>query len=162
MYAAVSVESLGTFGDWQASSFKDDGGGLVCFMQSAPVKQSGAEGKNRGKEVFFFITHWQGDKSKNVVSVAAGYPYKKGSRPVVTIDSEKFKLAPADAGKTSAEREMAWAENQETDNAIATAIQKGSTLVVEGVSQRGTQTKDTYSLKGSAEAYKAITGKCAF
>lgn len=155
---AQVTEDLGTFDAWQAKSFTDASGSLVCFMQSVPASRS--ENKKRGT-IAFFITHWQGDKSRNVVSVAAGYAYKKGSRPTVTIDGQVFRLAEIAEQKSAEEREMAWSEDQATDDAIVAALQKGSTLVVDGVSQRGTETKDTYSLKGSAEAYKAISTKCA-
>jgi hypothetical protein len=33
-------------------------------------------------------------------------------------------------------------------------------MIVEGVSSKGTKTKDTYSLKGFTGAYKAISAKC--
>ena len=37
---------------------------------------------------------------------------------------------------------------------------RGERMIVEGTSNRGTQTKDTYSLIGFARAYKAINAKC--
>ena len=74
-YAATSAPvALGTFGDWEATSFKDNKG-RVCFMASVPKKERGAEGKKRG-EVRLFITHWAGEGSKNVVGVDAGSPYR--------------------------------------------------------------------------------------
>lgn len=157
--ADVKATLLGKSGDWEAWSVDDAAGNLsFCYMTNKTVTRS--EDKKRG-EIAIFVTHWQADKSRNVISVAAGYAYKAGSRPTVTIDGQTFQLAAVSANATKDEREMAWTEDQATDDAITAAIQKGSTLVVEGVSQRGTVTKDTYSLKGSAEAYKAISAKCA-
>jgi hypothetical protein len=149
---------LGKSGDWEAWSVDDASGALsFCYMTNKTVTRS--EDKKRG-EIAVFITHWQSDKTRNVVSIAAGYAYKKGSRPTVSIDGQVFKLAQIAEQKSPQEREMAWTEDQATDDAIAAALQKGATLVVEGESQRGTLTKDTYSLKGSGEAYSLISAKC--
>ncbi len=159
-HAVTDAEPLGVFGDWEAKYFNDAKGDLVCFMQSVPTSSTGAEGKKRGT-VMMFITHWQGDKSRNVISMAAGYALKKGSRPVLSVDGKDFKLAEVDERKDAGEREMAWTADQATDDAITQALQKGSSVVVSSESQRGTKTKDTYSLKGSGDAYKAISDKCA-
>lgn len=159
-YAASAPVSLGTYGDWSAAYFLD-GEAKVCYMQSKPVEQKGAEGRARGP-VFLFVTHWQAEKTKNVVSIAAGYPYKKGSRTTVRVDGQAFQMAAASDHKTSQEREMAWTEDQTTDDAMTQAMLKGSKVEVEGVSQRGTKTTDIYSLKGSAEAYRAISKECGF
>lgn len=142
---------IGVFGDWKAYSFVDQGS-KVCFMSSQPKKQEGKFTK-RG-EVFFFITHWAGEKTKDVVSVSAGYPYKEGSEASVVIDGKTFSLF--------TEGETAWAKDSTTDQDIASAVRKGSKLSVKGVSKRGTQTTDTYGLKGSADAYKKISEECGF
>jgi len=147
-YAAEPV-ALGSFGDWKAFHFTG-AKGKVCFISSQPQKQEG--NFTRRGEVFFFVTHWQDEKNRDVVSISTGYPYKSGSRAKVTIDDKTYEMF--------TEGEMAWADDTTTDAAISSAIQKGSKLVVEGVSQRGTKTTDTYSLTGTSEAYKAITQEC--
>lgn len=147
--AGADPTLLSTHDDWKAYRFKD-GEHSVCFMSSQPVKQEGPF-KKRG-EVFFFVTHWSADKVKNVVSVAAGYPYKADVPVVVMIDKESFELF--------TQGEMAWTKDQTTDDKIAEALQKGETLIVKGVSKRGTETTDTYSLKGTKEAYEAMSKEC--
>jgi len=139
------------FGDWKAYYFTDQGA-KVCFMSSPPEKQEG-KFKKRG-DVLFFITHWAADKTKNVISVSAGYAYKDESTATVTVDDHDFTLATVG--------ETAWARDSGTDTAIAEAIRKGSSLSVTGTSKHGTKTKDTYSLKGSSAAYEAITKTCGF
>lgn len=148
---AAEPSPIGSFGDWKAFYF-NDGSGKVCFMSSQPQKQEGKFTK-RG-EVFFFVTHWEADKKKDVVSISTGYPFKKESQAKVVIDGQTYHM--------TTDGEMAWANDAETDGRIAASIQKGSSLVIEGTSQRGTLTKDTYSLKGSADAYQAITKECGF
>jgi hypothetical protein len=147
---AADARELGQFGKWKALSFDDGSKGKVCFMSAAPDKQEGKFTK-RG-EVAFFITHWAADQTRDVVSVAIGYPFKKGSSLRVTIDGREYKMA--------TDGEMAWAADSATDRTISEAIRRGSKLVIKGVSARGTETTDTYSLTGSGDAYNKITEAC--
>ena len=82
----------------------------------------------------------------------AGYSYKKGADVTLSVDGKKFTLF--------TQNDMAWAADAAADTALTNAIQKGSTMVVKGVSAKGTNTKDTFSLKGSTKAYEAITKAC--
>lgn len=150
---AADPLELGQFGQWKAFSFTDgSGAGKVCFMSSKPQKQEGKFTK-RG-DVAFFITHWAAEGTRDVVSVAIGYPFKKGSTLRVLIDGTEYKM--------TTDGEMAWAADSTTDKTISEAVRRGSKLVVKGVSQRGTETTDTYSLSGSGDAYKKITDACGF
>ena len=137
-------------GNWGLYVYQDNGH-KVCFITSKPTKSQGKYTK-RGN-VHTFITHWTEDSTKNVFNVATGYPYKTGSMVTVKIDGKKYTLA-------TTKGETAWADDQSTDDALAVAIQKGSRMVIQGTSQRGTLTTDTYSLKGSGAAYKALEAAC--
>ncbi|HCS22805.1 MAG TPA: invasion associated locus B family protein [Alphaproteobacteria bacterium] len=161
-FAASDTATLGVFGDWKAHSFVDAGtGGKACFMTSEPKKtEANVKGVNRGK-IAVFVTHWAADKTKNVISVSMGYPLKEGTPVSITIDGKTYALATNLSNKAE-EVEMAWAPDQATDDAIAEAVQKGSRMVIKGTSRRGTLTTDTYSLKGTGDAYKAISNDCGF
>ncbi|MBI3441848.1 MAG: hypothetical protein HY052_08650 [Proteobacteria bacterium] len=137
-------------GTWKSYSFLDQGK-KVCFMSGQPKKQAG-KFKKRG-EVFFFVTRWMGDKDKNVVSVSNGYRFKPGSSVTVKVGGRSFKLF--------TQGEMAWTKDQSMDDAITAALQTGSTLVVKGTSQHGTETTDTYSLKGSGAIYRTLATACS-
>jgi hypothetical protein len=151
--ATPDATQIGAFGDWKAYSFMD-GKNKVCFMSAAPSeKKSVPVAKKRG-DVLLFITHWSGEKEKNVVSVSAGYAYKSGSEAVIAVDGADFSMI--------TDGETAWTKDQSTDDKITEAIRKGSKLEVSGVSKRGTKTTDIYSLKGSADAYDAISKECSF
>lgn len=119
-------------------------------MASQPGNAEGDYTK-RG-DPFALITHRPADNTRNVFSYIAGYPYKAGSETVLKIDDQEFTLFTQD--------EIAWAPDADTDNKIAEAIQKGSSMVVTGTSSRGTLTTDTYSLKGSSSAYAKISEEC--
>lgn len=146
---AAEPRLISSHGAWSAYVFTEDGN-KVCYMASKPQKAEGNYSK-RG-EVFALITHRPAEGSKNVFSYITGYSYKPGSDVTVKANGERFVLFTQD--------EMAWATDSKTDDKIAKAIREGSDMVVEGVSSRGTQTKDTFALKGSSAAYDAISKEC--
>ena len=146
---ASEQQEIARHGQWVAYQFEENGG-KVCYMAAKPTKAEGKYSK-RG-DIVAMITHRPSEGTRNVFSYMAGYGYKKGSDVTVTIDGKKFSLF--------TQNDMAWAADSAADNALADAIQKGSTMVVKGASSRGTQTTDTFSLSGSSKAYEAITNVC--
>lgn len=146
---ASEQKEVGTFGVWTAYVFEENGGN-VCYMAAKPEKAEGKY-KKRG-EVVAMITHRPAEGTKNVFSYMSGYGYKKGSQVDVSIDGKKFMLF--------TQNDMGWAADAAADTNLAEAIKKGSKMVVQGVSAKGTQTKDTFNLKGSTKAYEAISKAC--
>jgi len=149
-YANSIPEEIGQFKDWTAYSYKE-GKNIVCYMASTPKKDEGNY-KVRG-DIYAIVTHRPADKSYNVVSFIAGYPYKKGASVVVKIGTTAFNnLFP--------NGETAWAPDSVTDKKLVEEMKRGEKMIVEGISARGTKTKDTYSLAGFTGAYNAISSKC--
>ena len=109
-------------------------------------------GRNRGGETYILVTHRPAEKSLNVISINAGYTYQSGSEVDVVIGKTTFKMF-TDAGH-------AFAYDSKTDGAIVKAMIRGARMIIKGTSSRGTQTTDTYSLKGFTAAYKAINKSC--
>lgn len=140
---------VASHGAWSAYVFTEDGN-KVCYMASQPQKAEGNYSK-RG-EIFALVTHRPAEGSKDVFSFITGYSYKAGSDAIVKVNGKRFVLFTQD--------DTAWATDSETDKQIADAIRAGSDMIVEGVSSRGTQTKDTFSLKGSSAAYDVISKEC--
>ncbi len=147
---------IGSYDGWKAYHFRDKGG-EVCFMSRAPDKQEG-KFKKRGP-VVFFVTHYAGGKDSSVISVANGYAFKPKSPVTLAIKAKKFNLF-TQPDKTTRADDMAWTKDQAEDAAVIKEILAGASMTVKGTSGRGTATTDTYSLKGSAEAYRAITKDC--
>jgi hypothetical protein len=56
--------------------------------------------------------------------------------------------------------ESAWTVDKDTDKQLVQAMIRGSSMVVQGTSARGTNTKDTYSLSGFTRAYETISKAC--
>ncbi len=146
---ADAVEGLGVFGDWRAYR-TTQAGKKLCFMASEPKKDEGKYTK-RGK-IYAIVSHRPSTKALNVVSIRAGYTHKEGSVVSVDIGGKAFTLF--------TDGDTAWMENEKDDTALVKAMKAGRTMVVRGVSSRGTKTKDTYSLLGSTAAHKAISKAC--
>lgn len=140
---------LGTFGEWRAYAFTENGS-KVCYMAAEPKTQVGNY-TSRG-DIFALITHRPAEKTRDVFSYITGYTYKSGSDVVISVNGGKHKLFTQD--------ETAWAADAAADRSLVDAIRKGANMVVKGTSKRGTLTTDTFSLSGSSKAYGAISKEC--
>jgi len=149
-FAGGTPTEIGDFKDWTAYTYKE-GKNLVCYMASTPKKDEGKY-KARG-DIYAIITHRPADKSYDVVNFVAGYSYKSGSKVIVKIGTTTF-------NNLFTNGDSAWAPDNTTDKKLVNAMKRGEKMTVEGVSARGTKTKDTYSLAGFSNAYKAISTKC--
>jgi hypothetical protein len=146
---ATEQRSIGEFGVWNAYEFEENGN-KVCYMAASPDKHEGKYSK-RG-DIVAMITHRPSEGTKSVFSYMAGYGYQKGSNVEISIDGKKFTLF--------TQNDMAWAADAVADANLADAIKKGSKMVVKGISGKGTDTKDSFSLKGSTKAFEAISKAC--
>lgn len=141
---------LGQYDDWVAY-FYQDAGGLTCYMASTPKKDEGKYTK-RG-DIYTVITHRPSDKSFDVVSITGGYTYKPETPVLVKIGDTTF-------DKLFSNGDKAWATSDKTDKDIVAAMKRGNRMIVHATSDKNTATKDTYSLAGFNQAYKAISNKC--
>ncbi len=148
--AAAAPKLIGEYDDWVAYYYQD-AGGKVCYMASTPKKDEGKYTK-RG-DIYAVVTHRPNEKSFDVVNINAGYTFKPESKVTVKIGGKTF-------DKLFTSGDKAWAVNDKTDKEIVAAMKKGSRMIVHGTSSKGTATKDTYSLAGFSQAYKAISNKC--
>lgn len=148
--AMEAPKLLGKYGDWSAYTYKENGKN-VCYIASTPKRDEGKY-TQRG-DIYAVVTHRPGEKSFDVVNFVAGYTYKKGSKVEIKIGKETFNNIFTDADK-------AWTLTEKDDQALVAAMKRGQRMIVKGVSSRGTQTKDTYSLSGFTRAYKVISAKC--
>lgn len=145
---AEEPRQIGAYKDWSAFVYTENGA-KVCYMASEPKKHEGNYDK-RG-DIYALITHRPADGTKGEFSYISGYSYKKDQPVSLRVDAKAFDLFTHD--------ETAWA--QEGDDAkIVKALRAGSNMIVKGTSSRGTDTIDTFSLKGSSAAYDAISREC--
>ena len=145
---ASQPKLIGQHGKWSAYEMKESGK-KVCYMVSKPIKEEG--GFKKREPAYVMITHRPADKSYNVVSFHGGYNYAPDAKVHIKVGKDEYELF--------TEKDTAWTNN-ETDGAIVNSIKKGETIIVKGKSAKGKETTDTYSLKGSTQAYQAIAKAC--
>lgn len=87
------------------------------------------------------------------VAFTGGYPFKDGSTVTVEISGTEFAMF--------TEGEWAWPPTTSDDGKIVTAMKRGATAIVTGLSSRGTTTKDTFSLLGFTAATEDAETRCA-
>lgn len=148
--AATAPQSLGTFSDWNAFTYEEEGG-KVCFIISEPKRSKLSRRASRG-DVFFMVTHWAGKKRFGEPSVIVGYPLRKGYEPTIRIGSDKFSM------KSS--KDAAWIEDEADERRLINAMRNGSAMTVTGMSGRGTRSEDRFSLSGVTDALKKIDSAC--
>ncbi len=142
---------LGQFGDWGAYT-ATPGGKKVCFALSKPTSAvTDPPGRNRDPS-YAFVSTRPSEKVTNEVSLIVGYPQKVNHDASGTIDGRSFVLYTQNDG--------AWVKNAGEEAQMVDAMRKGSTLVVQSESTRGTKTTDTYSLRGIADALDKVAAEC--
>jgi invasion protein IalB len=146
--AAAETKLISKHADWDASQ-RAVGKERVCYISSLPKKSTGKY-KKRG-EASVIVAHWPKRKRWAEITVNAGYKYKPKSEVVIRIGGTDLRLF------TNGEQAYAY---KGEDAKIVRAMRAGASMIVVGVSSKGTRTVDTYSLKGISAALKAIDGEC--
>jgi hypothetical protein len=147
--SSAKSEHLGDAQGWSAFA-ETDKNAKACYLVGRPVKTD-PDNLKRG-DVYVYVTHRPAEKTFNVVSFAAGYPYKDGADAELTVDTHKFPLFTS--------KESAWSRDAATDKAVVDAMAKAKQAVLKGTSARGTNTTDTYSLDGFAAMLAQIDKAC--
>jgi hypothetical protein len=149
--AQAQATNLGTFNAWTAWQ-GTDANGPICYISSQP---SDSEPKNVNRDpIHFLIIHRKGLGTKNEVQTLIGYPFNSSSpNATATVDGKQYPMVTEGAA--------AWLASTGDESGFVTALKAGSTLVVRGTSQRGTNTTDTYSLRGVTAAMNEIDKACA-
>jgi hypothetical protein len=146
---AQDVALLEKFSDW--SAYAATGNPKVCFAVAKP-KEINPKAVKRGP-IFFYISRWPGDNVVDEVSVKMGYPFSEGAKATATIGTAKFELFTKDEG--------AFVEKPDMETKLIEAMKAGSTMKIDGRSARGTNTSDTYSLKGLSDALERAAKECS-
>ncbi len=135
---------------WGAFSLKE-AKGLACYLAAQP-DLSLPKSARRG-DIWFMVTHRPKLQINHDVSIMLGYPLKKGKLVTIVVDKKrKFRLM--------SDGDTAWTREKKDNIQLVRALSRGSSMVVSGVSSRGTKTTDKYSLKGFTAAHRAINKAC--
>src|SRR5262249_9357275 len=142
---------LGSYGDWGAYTATPNGK-KVCFALSKPKSsQTNPPGRKRD-QAYLFVSTRPAENVRNEVSVIIGYPFKESSDASAEIGPTKFAMY--------TQKDGAWIKNVAEEARMLDAMRKGADLTVKGVSGRGTQSTDQFSLKGLAQALDRVDQEC--
>jgi invasion protein IalB len=142
---------LGEYGDWKAYTAAP-GGKKVCFTLAKPKSSQTVPPGRPRDPAFLFISTRPAENVRNEVSVTIGYPFKPSSDATAEIGTTKFAMYTQNDG--------AWIKNVAEEARMIEAMRKGTDLTVKGVSGRGTQSTDQFSLKGLAQALDRTEQEC--
>lgn len=142
---------IGQFGTWGAYSAAPNGK-KVCFALAKP-SSSKTNPPNRPRDpAYAFVSTRPAEKVNNEVSVMIGYALKPGSESTVEVGGASFAMYTQGDGL--------WIKNAAEEERMVEAMRKSPDLVVKGTSAKGTETTDTFSLKGLAQALDKIAQDC--
>ena len=147
----VKPTLLGQYGEWGAYT-ASPGGKKVCFAIAKPTSSQTNPPDRPRNPTYMFISSRPAEKVSNEVSIIIGYPFKPGTEASAAVGSTSYALYTQQDG--------AWIKNAAEEAQMLDAMRAGQSAVVKGVSAKGTQSTDTFSLKGLAQALDRVGQEC--
>lgn len=127
-----------------------------CWSVSAPKEtvntRNGAVVQATRGQILLMVFYRPSAGASGQVAFTGGYPFRDGSTVSVNIGGSEYSMF--------TEGEWAWPATPADDAKMVTAMKRGATAVVTGVSGRGTTTKDTFSLLGFTAAVEDAEKRC--
>ena len=142
---------LGQYGIWGAYT-ASPGGKKVCFVLAKPTASETNPPNRPRNPVYMFISTRPADKVTNEVSLVVGYPFKVGTEATAQVGGTSFALYTQQDG--------AWIKNATEEAKMVDAMRGGDNAVIKGVSAKGTQSTDTFALKGVSQALDRTAQEC--
>ena len=135
-----------------------------CWAVTAPKesvnKRNGSVVTVRRSKILLFVFNRPDSDVKGQVTFTGGYPFANNLIIKLDLDGVTYDLRP-DPMAESPNDEWAWPPSPADDAKIIAAMKRGAKAVVTAQSERGTVTKDTFSLKGFTAAVKDAEKRCA-
>jgi hypothetical protein len=142
---------LGQFGTWGAYAAMPNGK-KVCFALAKP-STSKTNPPNRPRDpAYAFVSTRPAERVSNEVSIMIGYMLKPGSESTLEVGGASYAMYTQGDGL--------WIKNAAEEERMVDAMRKSADVVVKGVSAKGTETTDTFSLKGLAQALDRVAQDC--
>ena len=144
---AQSVQALGDFRDWAAYSAAD-GAGQVCFAMSKPTDVSPPP--DGYTQAYLYLTHRPAEGVTNELNLVAGFNFAPDQPATLTVSGKSFDLF--------TQKDAAWLLDASQNDNLAGALRAGSTVTIEGTTEKGILVTETFSLSGATAASRAIGG----
>jgi hypothetical protein len=142
---------IGQFGTWGAYTAMPNGR-KVCFALAKP-SSSKTNPPNRPRDpAYAFVSTRPAEKVVNEVSIMIGYALKPGSESSLDVGGASYAMYTQGDGL--------WIKNAAEEERMVDAMRKSADATVKGISAKGTETIDTFSLKGLAQALDRLAQDC--
>jgi Invasion associated locus B (IalB) protein len=149
--AQESTNRVATMTDWNVFTEESP---KECWGVSKPKETvNSRDGKPvsvRRGDILLFVTFRPGKPGE--ISFTGGYPFAGGSTVDVTVDGQPYQLF--------TDGEWAWPGSAEDDAKLLAALKGGTSAVLTARSGKGTQTVDTFSLRGFTAAMEDAGKRC--
>lgn len=142
---AQSVKLLGEFRDWTAYTATESTG-PVCFALSKPTEVTPSP--DEFTEAWLYLTNRPSESVRNELNLVAGFTFAPDTTATATISGQSFELF--------TDKDAAWLLDPNQNDSLAGALRAGSTVVIEGTSDKGIRITETFSLSGATAASRAI------
>ena len=142
---------IGQFGTWGAYTATPNGR-KVCFALAKP-SSSKTNPPNRPRDpAYAFISTRPAEKVVNEVSIMIGYTLRPGSESTLEVGGASYAMYTQGDGL--------WIKNAAEEERMVDAMRKAADVTVKGVSAKGTETTDVFSLKGLSQALDKVAQDC--
>ena len=142
---------IGQFGTWGAYTAMPNGR-KVCFALAKP-SSSKTNPPNRPRDpAYAFVSSRPAEKVNNEVSIMIGYALKPGSESALEVGGASYAMYTQGDGL--------WIKNAAEEERMVDAMRKSADATVKGMSAKGTETTDTFSLKGLSQALDRLAQDC--
>jgi hypothetical protein len=142
---------IGQFGTWGAYTATPNGK-KVCFALAKPSSSKTTPSGRPRDPAYAFISTRPAEKVTNEVSIMIGYPLKPGSESTLEVGGARYAMYTQGDGL--------WIKNAAEEERMVDALRKSADVTVKGVSAKGTETSDTFALKGLAQALDRLAQDC--
>ncbi|WP_170328042.1 invasion associated locus B family protein [Ruegeria arenilitoris] len=150
---ASSTNRVAAKTDWSVFVEEDP---TECWSVATPDETVNTRGGRvvsvRRSDILLFVVFRPSENVAGQVSFTGGYPFAAGSSVNVRIEDQEFEFI--------TDGEWAWPATQGQEPKVIEAMKKGTEAVVTARSERGTQTKDTFSLLGFTAALEDAQKRC--
>jgi len=146
--AAGAPQLLIESGAWRAYKVRQ-GKTALCYALSEPVERL-PRGLRRDP-AFLFVSR-SARHSHDEISFEFGYPLDVSARSSLSIGQAEFELME--------QNEQAWLLIENQQPRAVTALKRALVATVRTRSARGSETQDSYTLRGFSKAYDAVVAAC--
>ncbi len=142
---------IGQFGSWGAYTAAP-AGKKVCFALAKPTSSKTSPPNRPRDPAYAFVSSRPSEKVFNEVSIMIGYAAKPGSDSTLEVGGASYAMYTQGDGL--------WIKNAAEEERLVEAMRRAPDAVVKAVSAKGTETVDTFSLKGLSQALDRIAQDC--